>query len=488
MTGAALPSLEQALSTLLERRRGVLCLFRDSVESPLLPMLQAWAASSEARALSTAGELDTDPQARPRMMVADLTGSPATAWTEVLEAARRHLDDGGWLLLAQTLEHAMWTRGNIGTWQHFVTTLSETGFRLQKEVDVAPTPAAGDTAGSRLVALRLDRFRIRTYQRGDEDALLDLFETSFFHRRGIEHWRWKYQQNPWGQERISVMESPAGEVVGQYCGYPVPLLRCRHGGRERLVAHQVGDTMTARGVRHIGRGPTSLLARAARHFYARWCDHRVAYNFGWNTGNIHKFSLRYVRAEKIEAAPYRVRDLTGQPLQAPSRLRRIWTRYRVSRCVAVDERFDQLLDEAVDEYGLLAERDARYVEWRYLQRPDVAYRLYTVERRGRLVGWGVFLAIEDCLIWGDALFHKDHALSAERLLAAALDDAPPARKVVGWFSERPEWWRREVERLRFEPQPEPDQLALVVVPFELESAPEIVVRELYYTMGDSDLF
>ena len=40
----------------------------------------------------------------------------------------------------------------------------------------------------------------------------------------------------------------------------------------------------------------------------------------------------------------------------------------------------------------------------------------------------------------------------------------------------------------FEPEFEPDGLAMIAVPFELGDAVEVAARELYYTMGDSDLF
>ena len=85
----------------------------------------------------------------------------------------------------------------------------------------------------------------------------------------------------------------------------------------------------------------------------------------------------------------------------------------------------------------------------------VAYFIYKLERWGRLVGWGVFRQREDRLVWGDALFDPRHALAAECLLAEVLarPEHAASRRIEAWFSARPEWWSRIVDRLGFELPP-----------------------------------
>src|SRR6201999_1156454 len=118
-------------------------------------------------------------------------------------------------------------------------------------------------AGSSSPAAPDSRFLSRAYQAGDEAAILDLFATSFHVPRSIEHWRWKFEDDPFGDRHISETFDAAGKLIGHYAGYVVPL---RDGDRDLLV-HQVGDTMTDAAVRHIGRGPSSILGRTAAHFY-----------------------------------------------------------------------------------------------------------------------------------------------------------------------------------------------------------------------------
>ncbi len=381
--------------------------------------------------------------------------------------------------------------------QHLLAALAAEGFRVQKGHDLTPSLATSPSPPHtlELLELRFDGHRVREMCEDDLPSLLDLFAVSFHHPRSEAHWRWKYEHNPWGAHRVTVIESPQNEVVGQYCAYPVPVFD--GASQSRRLCHQVGDTMTARSVRSVGRGPTSLLARSARHFYARHCDHAIDLNFGFNTGNIQKFSRLYVGAQRVFDAPYLERDLEGTRLPQRSLRQRILKRYRVE---AIDEltdpvarQVDDLFQQVAPDYGILVERRARYLRWRYLDCPDADYRLYLAWREDRLVGWSVFRRREAegdrpaRLVWGDALVRPDDAEACVELVARATAEMS-APRLTSWFSTVPGWWQGWLEVLGLERQPEPDGLGMVVVPFCWSDPVEDLQQRYYCTMGDCDLF
>ena len=75
--------------------------------------------------------------------------------------------------------------------------------------------------------------------------------------------------------------------------------------------------MTDPAVRHVGRGPTSILGRTALHFYEQFCEGKVAFNYGFNVANIAEVLDAFPRAAtRVEPVPYRVRDLRRNPLRA----------------------------------------------------------------------------------------------------------------------------------------------------------------------------
>lgn len=323
-----------------------------------------------------------------------------------------------------------------------------------------------------------ERFTVRAYRSGDETQILDLFARSFHAPRAVAHFDWKYRKNPFGGEHISI--SFDGEsLVGHYAGYPVPFW---YRGNE-LVAHQIGDTMTERSVRHVGRGPTSVLGITARHFYANFCEGKVAFNYGFNVSNIQRFSLRFLRSDRVESVSYRVHD----GLARPSRIRRWMRGYRLAVVDRAGADFDVLFDRVAHDYGFLVKRDSSYVNWRYIDAPEAGYVVVAIRKWGRLVGWSAFRVRDHQLLWGDALFDKAHSDTVETLLRHVVH-AYPVTSVAGWFPPRPEWFDSVLNRIGFVTAPEPQDLSLMCVPFTFSDATDAMRASLYYSMGDSDLF
>ncbi len=324
-----------------------------------------------------------------------------------------------------------------------------------------------------------DRFVTRAFRAGDETAILDLFARSFHAPRSPEHFRWKYQHDPYGNEHISLTFD--GETLaGHYAGYPVEFF----DEGARVVSHQIGDTMTDRSIRHVGRGPTSILGRTALHFYEHFCEEKIAFNFGFNVANIQKFSLRFLRSDRAEPVSY---WSLKAPVPRIGRLQR-WSRgYQLELVRDAGEELDRFFDRVAPAYRFLVRRDARYLRWRYLENPEPGAFIVAIRKWRRLVGWSVFRIRGSRLIWGDALFDPRHA-DAAGVLIRHVAPSYPVERLEGWFAPRPAWFAEELRRIGMTPSPEPQDLSLMCVPFTMPDATERMREKLYYTMGDSDLF
>ena len=319
----------------------------------------------------------------------------------------------------------------------------------------------------------------RAYRAGDEGQILDLFARAFPHApRPLEHFRWKYRDNPFGNERISLTFSD-DRLVAHYAGYVVPFFV---DGRE-VLAHQIGDTMTDVSVRHIGRGPTSILGRTALDFYARFCEGQIAFNYGFNVGNIQKISLRYLRSDRVEPVAYRVAPVP-RPIGRASR----WLRgHQLEVVRETTPEWDAFFARAANAYRFLVRRDARYVRWRYLQSPDAEYTVVAVRKWRRLVGWIAFRIRGNRFTWGDALFDPRHADAVEVTLRHVVP-AYPVEEIEAWFPPRPSFFDDALKDLGFESRPDPQDLSVMCVPFTWADVVARMRAELYYSWGDSDLF
>jgi len=107
---------------------------------------------------------------------------------------------------------------------------------------------------------------------------------------------------------------------------------------------------------------------------------------------------------------------------------------------------------------------------------------------GRLKGWSVFYRDGDRIIWGDALFEPRDLNSVRSILSYLLREpfSAGARSIEGWFPSRPFWWEEVLSSLGFENHQEPSNLHLTG-PIK-DGIALSMLRDFYYTIGDSDLF
>ncbi len=362
--------------------------------------------------------------------------------------------------------------------REIVRGLSEAGFAIRKDQDL---PAAAPRW--KVLAARRDPYTIRSWAPGDEEAIQRLFRASFHLDRSLEHWRWKYADNPWGDPAISLAAAADGELAAHYGGYPIPVWCDLEGkGGRDFLAFQIGDTMTDPEVRNAGRGKAGLLARTVRHFFSVHRDGTFGFFYGFNTGPIQRVCRWFIGGSQDRPVRYLSRDLEPAPHWQPGG-------YRIERVLTVGPAWDKLFRRAAPDYRFLVRRDAEYLSWRYLRRPDARYVVLAARRLRRLVGWGVFLRHGESIAWGDALFHPRHLRAAEPLLATALTEPElvGARRIDAWFSGGPAGWDQQLASLGFSVHPEPQGLGMIAL---ADTEPEAFARlgEMYTTMGDGDLF
>ena len=329
-----------------------------------------------------------------------------------------------------------------------------------------------------------DRLRIRRFEPGDEPGILALFTEVFGAPRTAEHWNWKYRDHPLGRHAIALAVAEDGLLVAHHAGYPVLWSDTSAGGV--LPVLQCGDTMTRQEFRNVGLGPTSLLARVLDYFYGAFCQGRLPLIYGFNTGTIRRFGERFLGYEYARTVPWH--SLEAGRL---SRFRFLpaLRGYRAARVEALGPEWDDFFDRVAGEYSLLTCRKSAYLQWRYLDCPDRVHTVAAVRRWGEIVGWGVFARRGETVVWGDALFSKDHPAAVQVLLRFVVTKVfPGAARIEGWFSRSPEWWSQLLAGVGFSVGPEPNGLTPCFRIFDPAVTASALDRDLYYTMGDSDLF
>jgi SAM-dependent methyltransferase len=336
--------------------------------------------------------------------------------------------------------------------------------------------------------VRPDRFTLRPYMPGDEEAILEMFQQIFGVQRSMEHWKWEFLRNPFGGP-LAITVWDGEELVSHYSAYPVPFWI----GDHMTLIHQVGDTMTRPSHRGVGRGPTSLLARMVRLFHRLYCEGRVPFFYGFNTGKHQKFGRMFLRY--IPVAP--VYEWILDSASLTTLLRQDTWRFSLLgySAEAVKETkgwAEDFFEKVRGDYGWLVARNASYLKWRYLNHPDYDYTLILVRRWGRPVGWWLGRIEGNTLLIGDALFDPKIKYAPQVGLASWLrliwKQGIEITEIRGWFSRHPRWWTERLYKLGFKNQKERQNLDLCVTIFSENLSSEEFSEMMYFTYGDSDLF
>lgn len=329
------------------------------------------------------------------------------------------------------------------------------------------------------------RWTIRPYQPGDEVQIIDLFQRVFGVDRSVEHWRWKFQANPVGHYYMRLAETPAGEVVGQYVGLPTRVT-C---GEKTQIFTQIIDVAVDRRFRLGLKRPGLFAALADAYITDFLVSGKVPIGYGFPTPEAVRIGQRVAGYVPLQPVVRLVLDLGGNHGSRPP-----W-RARHVRVESVDRfgnEVDRLWGRIGSGLGVATVRDARYLNWRYVDCPDVRYTALVARRwfNGDLAGAAILrLGVGDqpiaCLV--DWLVPHGATPAAQALLAYCETVAREAgmTQLQAWFP--PSAWPAQLLLQRdYRPEPTPYHLvALTKVP---EVSLEWVNAHWYYTMGDSDIY
>jgi hypothetical protein len=127
----------------------------------------------------------------------------------------------------------------------------------------------------------------------------------------------------------------------------------------------------------------------------------------------------------------------------------------VGAVTAVDDRLDAFWRRVCGDVPVMAVRDRRHLQWRFLRRPDAAYTILLAERGPEIAGYLVLRrAVRDGVPWGylvDFLVEGGQpatwSMLVRRALALFREDGVA---LAGCMVNRPEY-RRPLARLGFLP-------------------------------------
>lgn len=221
-----------------------------------------------------------------------------------------------------------------------------------------------------------DAFTVLDIGDADAEAMLALHRRVFGAGSDPAWFDWKYRQ---GQAiAVGVWQDSTGKLVAHCGGIPRTLW---HRGR-RTTGLQVGDVMVEPEFRGIltRRGPFFQATRAL--YQDKLGPGRIAIGYGFPNERHTRLGVML----KLGWHPGDIESLVWDTSALPAMRWQARLAWRWEPLAASQPRFDAIVGEAWaamrHDAGAftLGERDAAYVRWRFAQRPDKRYQLFTLRR------------------------------------------------------------------------------------------------------------
>lgn len=236
-----------------------------------------------------------------------------------------------------------------------------------------------------------------------EDDLARFKET--FERNGLPKSRallaWQYRDNPTGKLYVD-FAIPTGDDARAAAIYSVMPVFLRLNGQVTLGTQSL-DTLTDTDFR--GKG---LFTKMAQNVFARCQADGVACVYGFPNGSSAPGFFKKLGWARLDPVPFLVRPLRSNfflrrlgPLQSlaskvPSlplgKLSRpsLPRSHEVRPITRFDASFDSLWERFAQGIGAAVHRDARYLSWRLLAKPEMKYRVLGLYESGQLIAFCAF--------------------------------------------------------------------------------------------------
>ncbi|MDN3676684.1 GNAT family N-acetyltransferase [Flavobacterium paronense] len=199
---------------------------------------------------------------------------------------------------------------------------------------------------------------IRDYKKGDEIAILSLFEKVFKVPMSLPYWQWRFENNPAGQYFIKLMWD-GDSLVGHYAVSPVYLLI----NNQKCLTTLSMTTMTHPD--YAGRGIFKDLAVA---FYDQLENEKgVVAIWGYPNSNSHYGFIKNLGWKDLSVVHSLSMPTTSlSPKSSPN----------VTLVHKFTDKHVKQLSEFSQSFAITIDRDLTYLNWRYVQNPSKAYRIF----------------------------------------------------------------------------------------------------------------
>lgn len=319
-------------------------------------------------------------------------------------------------------------------------------------------------------------FSFRPYRQGDENAINAGFNEIFNLQRSMDEWHWKYRVEKNGSWILVGVDS-SGEIVTHYGAI-----------KQRLHVdgdvYQIGQALDVFRLRRPSTKGKRLIVPTIFAFYDAFCSaDNLAFQIGFPGARTKTIGEDYTGWS----------DTVHMHLWRRKVPRLVWSFASNVRQQPPTELnshgFDTLWHRAKNRYPCAQVRDYKWIQRRYITHPHATYHYLTAYEGKKLTGWAILRLIDGILHWVDVLWDGEKSETFVALNRAVFRFARQhkAKELHLWLPAD-EQAIAILQKLGWQREPHPLALYLFAQSWHPKLQSRDILKRMYYTMGDTDLY
>ncbi len=318
---------------------------------------------------------------------------------------------------------------------------------------------------------------IRKYEAGrDDEKVLELWKTAFENEMPFDLWRWKYIDNPY-ETAILVCENEKNMPVVLYGGIPFKSNFC---GKKVWMIH-LSDIMSHPDYR--GSGLFIHTANAYFDTFGNMAETFLMYGF---PGKYHfDIGAKYLEYSPIGRGAAYFTEKTKTFIQKKGFLPG-----KIFKIEMPDPCFDELWKRCEESYPLAVIRDSAFMKWRFFDHPFNDYEVWGIKYppMNKCRGIMVLRLQDDKAVIVDMVVSKSEKKFNDFICDISEMLFKKGIKKIETWVPKDHLLVEIIKNSGFKSKKEPIGIIPTIRIFDESLEYEWACRNIFYTMGDCDLF
>jgi predicted acetyltransferase len=213
----------------------------------------------------------------------------------------------------------------------------------------------------------------RSYKKGDEIEILNLFEKVFGKKMVLDFWKWRFVENPFGRGMINLLFDN-NLLIGHYAVIPM-------GVQVKNNLIQAVFAMTT--MTHPDYQRQGIFSYLAGETYREAAKRGFKFVYGFPNKNAHYGLVKKLDWKDLGRITFFYKELRKDLLTSISQNGNV---YEIKN---FDNTVDLLWNKIKKNYCVIVPRTKDFLNWRFIKNPDTNYKIYSIKDKEKMLGYVV---------------------------------------------------------------------------------------------------